>query len=173
MQDNQTRIAFELLYAENATPVYRFALRLCGNREDAEDLTIEAFDQAFRNLSLHRGESAQRTWLFAIVVNRWKMRRRKRQIRTDQLDGLADVAASFRFEDFELAEAISELSDKLREAFLLVKGEGFTHAEAAKVLRVPVGTVYFRVHAAVHQLRSKLGPGQSEEAPAKEAPCKP
>ncbi len=172
MQNDQTRIAFELLYAENATPVYRFALRLCGNREDAEDLTVEAFDHAFRNLSLHRGESAQRTWLFAIVVNRWKMLRRKRKVRTDNLDGLAEVAASFRFKDFELVEAISELPDKQREAFLLVKGEGFSHAEAAKVLRVPVGTVYFRVHSAVHQLRAKLGPSRSEE-PVKEAPCKP
>jgi RNA polymerase sigma-70 factor (ECF subfamily) len=72
-----------------------------------------------------------------------------------------------------LAEAVGGLSDKLREAFLLVKAEGFTHAEAATVLRVPVGTVYFRVHSAVHQLRAVLSPGKTEESPAEEVPCKP
>ena len=42
MQDDQRRIAFDILYAEHAAPVYRFALRLCGNPDDAEDLAAEA-----------------------------------------------------------------------------------------------------------------------------------
>jgi len=157
MHDDQRRIAFEILYAENATPVYRFALRLCGNRDDAEDITAEAFAQAFRKLGEYRSDSSQRTWLCAIVLNQWRMRKRKNQVPEDRLESLRQVASSFKFEDFELAEALSTLSDPLREAFLLVKGEGFTHAEAAKALRVPVGTMYFRVHTAVRQLRGLLG----------------
>jgi RNA polymerase sigma-70 factor (ECF subfamily) len=156
MKQEQRGIAFEILYAEHAAPLYRFALRLCGNREDAEDLAAEALAQAFRNGTEFKGGSSPRTWLCAIVVNQWKMRMRKGQVRKAGLERANEVAETYRFENLEIAEAIQRLSNPLREAFLLVKGEGFTHAEAAKVLRVPVGTVYSRVHDAVISLRRDL-----------------
>ena len=60
MQDEQRRIAFDIFYAEHAAPVYRFALRLCGNAEDAEDLAAQALTQAFRKWSGYRGDSSPR-----------------------------------------------------------------------------------------------------------------
>jgi RNA polymerase sigma-70 factor (ECF subfamily) len=162
MQDEQRRIAFEIFYAEHAAPVYRFALRLCGDRDDAEDLAAEALTQAFRKGSGYRGDASERTWLCAIVVNQWRMLRRRRPVSEDRLDDARHLATTLRGEDIDLANAIASLSDPLREAFLLVKGEGFTHAEAAKVARVPVGTMYFRVHTAVRQLREKLTPSYPE-----------
>ncbi len=172
MHDDQRRIAFEILYAEHAAPLYRFALRLCGNREDAEDLAAEALAQAYRRLDGYRGDSSHRTWLCSIVLNQWRMKARKRRVEVDPLEQVRQVATSLEHEDVELAEAICGLSEPLRQAFLLVKGEGLTHAEAAKVLRVPVGTMYFRVSAAVRQLRSSLNP-VADKDPAREAPCKP
>ena len=158
MRDEQRPIAFEIFYAEHAAPIYRFALRLCGDPDDAEDLAAEALTQAFRRWSGYRGDASPRTWLCAIVLNQWKMLRRKRPIREDRLENIEHLATTFRSENFDLARAINSLPDALREAFLLVKGEGFTHAEAAKAARVPVGTMYFRVHSAVKQLREKLAP---------------
>ncbi|HEY3782085.1 MAG TPA: RNA polymerase sigma factor [Fimbriimonadaceae bacterium] len=168
MHESQRRIAFEILYAENAAPVYRFALRLCGNKEDAEDMAAEALVQAYRKWSGYKGHASPRTWLCAIVLNQWRMRQRRGMVHEVSLDSIQEVAASFEFVDYELAEAIYALSDRLREAFLLVKGEGFTHAEAAKTLRVPVGTVYFRVHSAVHQLRKTLGSPARVQMPVAE-----
>ena len=156
MQDDQRRIAFDLLYAEHAAPVYRFALRLCGNPDDAEDLAAEALAQGFRRMSGFRGDASPRTWLCSIVLNQWRMLRRKRPVDDHRLESVRHVADTFRFEDLDLAHAICSLPPQLKEAFLLVKGEGFSHAEAAKVARVPVGTMYFRVHSAVKQLRNKL-----------------
>jgi RNA polymerase sigma-70 factor, ECF subfamily len=170
MHDDQRRIAFEILYAEHAAPVYRFALRLCGNREDAEDLAAEALVQAYRKWTGYRGDSSPRTWLCSIVLNQWRMHKRKRRVVQDRLETIEEVASTFRFEDHELAEAICSLPDPLREAFLLVKGEGFTHAEAAKVVRVPLGTMYFRVHAAVYHLRSALGASPSRAVRPSEVP---
>lgn len=157
MQDRR-RIAFEILYAEHAAPVYRFALRLSGNPDDAEDLAIQALSRAFRQWSGYRGDASPRTWLFAIVLNEWRMLRRKRPHQEDRLESVRHLASTFRFTDTDLADAILALPDNLREAFLLVKGEGLTHAEAAKAAKVPVGTMYFRVHTAITQLRKKLEP---------------
>ena len=162
MQDEQRPIAFEIFYAEHAAPVYRFALRLCGDPDDAEDLAAEALTQAFRKWSGYRGDASPRTWLCAIVLNQWKMLGRKRPAREDRLESIEHLATTFRSEDIDLARAIASLPENLREAFLLVKGEGFTHAEAAKAARVPVGTMYFRVHTAVRQLREKLEPSFGE-----------
>lgn len=158
MHDDQRRIAFELLYVEHAGPVYRFALRLCGNPEDAEDLAAEALTKAYQQLARYRGEASPRTWLFAIVLNQWRMLRRKRKVGDDRLESAENIASTFRFGNLELAEAICSLPEPLREAFLLVKGEGLTHREAAKAVHVPVGTMYFRVHTAVHRLRILLSP---------------
>jgi RNA polymerase sigma-70 factor (ECF subfamily) len=169
MHDDHQQVAFDRLYNEHAGPVYRFALRLCGNREDAEDLAAEALAQAYRKFVGYRSDASARTWLCAIVLNQWRMRRRKRQVSEHRLESAEEIASSFTFADTELAEAISALSDPLREAFLLVKGEGFTHAEAAKAARVPVGTMYFRVHAAIRQLRIRLGSEPLPDRPSVEA----
>lgn len=169
MQDHQRRIAFEILYAEHAAPVYRFALRLSGNPDDAEDLAAQALSRAYSQWSGYRGDASPRTWLFAIVLNEWRTLRRKRSRTEDRLESVQHLADTFQFADLDLADAILSLPDNLREAFLLVKSEGFTHAEAAKVARIPVGTMYFRVHAAIAQLRKKLAPFEAKEPALKEA----
>lgn len=171
MHDDHRLIAFDLFYTEHARSAYRFALRLCGDPDDAEDLTAEAFAKAYRRWSQFRGEAHARSWLFAIVLNEWKMLCRKRPNRESCLDDAREVAGALQDADFELAEAIGSLPEKLRIAFLLVKGEGLTHAEAAKAMHVPVGTMYYRVHTAVAKLRGLLvGSGcaleSNEEVPA-------
>src|SRR4051812_14043633 len=72
---------FEAIYHEHSAAIFRFALRLSGNREDAEDLTAETFCEAFQGWGRFRRESKPRTWLYRITVNRWRMRRRKNGVR--------------------------------------------------------------------------------------------
>ncbi|HLK15943.1 MAG TPA: RNA polymerase sigma factor [Fimbriimonadaceae bacterium] len=169
--NDAARAQFESLYAEHAGRVYRFALRLVGEREAAEDLAAESLAEAFRQWEGYRREAAPETWLCAIVLNRWKMRRRKREIPNHSLQEAEAVADTFRFTDLDLARAIGALTPELRAAFLLVKGEGFTHAEAARAAKVPVGTMYFRVHAAVRRLREALAPGMACANPTIEVTC--
>ena len=171
MNDNERREQFEILYSQHAGRVYRFALRLSGNRELAEDLAAEALAEAYRTLDRYRGDSSLGSWLCAIVLNKWRMERRKRRVQTDPLIMAETVASTFQFQDMFLAQAIGSLSEPLREAFLLVKGEGMTHAEAAKVAHVPVGTMYFRVHAAIRKLRSFLMPNVSPVVANVEVTC--
>ncbi len=157
MNQDSGHVDFDLFYAENAMPAYRFALRLSGDVDDAEDLAAQALTKAYFRWSQFKNEATARTWLFAIVVNEWRMLCRSRPQKEEDLESIRNLADTFKIADLDLAAAIQALPEPLREAFLLVKGEGLTHAEAAHVLRVPVGTMYFRVHAAVRKLRYALG----------------
>jgi RNA polymerase sigma-70 factor (ECF subfamily) len=169
MQNDQ-RVAFDLFYAEHAMPAYRFALRLSGDRDDAEDLVAEALAKAYRNWSQYRGEAHARTWLFAIVRNEWRMLCRRRPLLEERLGAVELIAGTLEHENFELAQAICALPEALKEAFLLVKGEGLTHSEAARVVRVPVGTMYFRVHSAVQKLKTLLV-DESDPEPKEKVIC--
>jgi len=160
--------ALESLYADNASTVYRFALRISGDPVEAEDLAAEAFAQAVCRPEAFKGESSPKTWLCGIVLNRYRMLRRRTRTRVELEETVPSPAQTISEDGIDLARAISGLPDPLREAFLLVKGEGFTHAEAAKAMRLPVGTVYSRVHSAVQRVRKALAPESVPETLAKE-----
>jgi RNA polymerase sigma-70 factor (ECF subfamily) len=155
---NQQLLAVEALHAKYAAEVYRFALRLSGDRDEAEDLAAEAFAQAVCRPNAFRGESSPKTWLCGIVLNRFRMLRRRDRTQRAALLTAQTTAETISEDGIDLANAIAKLPEHLREAFFLVKGEGFTHAEAAEAMRVPVGTVYSRVHSAVRRVREELTP---------------
>ena len=61
--------AFEQLVLDNQNRVYSLALRLCGNREEAADLSQEAFVKAWQGLSAFQGESSFATWVYRLTTN--------------------------------------------------------------------------------------------------------
>lgn len=147
----------DAMYHEYGALVYRFALRLTRDRNDAEDLTMDAFVSLYRSIDQIREPGAAKTWLYRAALNRWNRLRRK--ARTESLD--RDVAEVFGLsvsDRLALWQAMDTLPEKLRVAVWLVKGEGLTHREAAEVLRVPTGTVQDRVFRAVQRLRKELTP---------------
>src|ERR687886_164361 len=73
------RTAFERLIEEYADRIYNVALRITGNRPDAEDSMQEAFLSAYRAWSTFRGHSSRSSWLYRIAVNEALMRVRSRR----------------------------------------------------------------------------------------------
>ena len=144
---------------------YRCALRLLGNRADAEDAVQEAVLAAHKHLHLFRGQSQMSTWLTTIVCNcaRMQLRKRPRQIHTplDEQVGederyliserLADTRPSPEDEcrNSELAAHLRKctalLSPSLRRTFQLRVADGLSISETAQVLGVPQGTVKARL----------------------------
>lgn len=158
---------FDALYETYAPGVYRFCLRLtAGRTADAEDLTQEVLLAAYQGLPRFAGRSAIRTWLYRIAVFRWRTLRDTQArgngggettaLDTTAPDSRAPDMASATVARLSLETALAALPDPLREAFLLVKAEGLTHREAARVLDAPQGTVQSRVHEAVKRLRVLL-----------------
>jgi RNA polymerase sigma-70 factor (ECF subfamily) len=153
---------------------YRCALRLLGNKADAEDAVQEALLSAHRHLRQFRGQSQMSTWLTTIVTNcaRMQLRKRPRQIHIplDEQIGedegyfiserLADTRPSPEDEchNSELAAHLREctalLSPSLRRTFLLRVVDGLSIFETAQVLGLPLGTV----KAQLARARRKLAP---------------
>lgn len=145
--------------------VYRLLYRLSGDTGVAEDLTQETFVQAWRGLPGFRGECRTWTWLYRIALNAWRQVARRV---TDEAAGPAaddapdqrpgpDVEAEDRDLCRHVAAALAALPATYREVLVLCKVQGLTLRQAAAVLDEPVGTVKWRVHEGLEQLRRRLG----------------
>jgi len=152
---------FDRLYTLHGPGVYRLSRRLCRSEADAEDLTQEVFLAAFRGRERFAGSSSLKTWLYSITLFRWRAGRSSREppvrLDGDSLYGAAPDPAVASVARIDLHSALMGLPEPLRDAFLLVKGEGLLCREAAEVLGIPEGTVKYHVHLAVFRLRSSLG----------------
>ena len=166
------REAFGELVSINQRVVFRTALAALGAREDAEDAAQEAFIVAWQKLPAFRGDSTFRTWLLTIVWRKALDRRRVRRLwwqRTERPrledDAMSDVAAAApspeaRAVSRDLAvrirEVILTLSPKLRDTFLLASSGEHSYEEIGAMLRVPVGTVKWRVSEARKTIQERL-----------------
>ena len=165
--------AFLLLYERHRTPVFRFACRMLGSAQQAEDVTQECFLSILRRPEAYRAERASlRTYLCAIVRHLALKQLRKRGQETvlddppEEPSGGVPRAAgrdplSTVIEE-EAAEAVrtavSALPPLQREAVVLFEYQELSLADIAAVCDVDVGTVKSRLHRARERLRRTLAP---------------
>jgi RNA polymerase sigma-70 factor (ECF subfamily) len=154
--------------------LWRFALRLAGDRHDAEDLVQRACVRALERRSQLQPGTSTLSWLFSIVHSVWLNEVRARQIRShgsmqwseELADTVPDTGAS-NPEEYTLHQqvisAVEKLPDAQRTVMLLVAVEGLSYREAATVLDVPIGTVMSRL------ARARLTIGASFGTPGGEA----
>jgi len=156
--------AFGELVRRNWTRVYRVALRMLGNPEEAEDVTQDAFVQAWQALPGFRGESAFATWLYRIATNRSLNLIRDRQA-SKPLDETHEAPASRPNHIAEeraaveaLKLAVTRLTPEQCAPFVLREFEALSYEEIAAVLEITVPAVKGRIHRArlelLHELRS-------------------
>ena len=163
------RDAFEALYRRYAAPIMSFLHHLSFDRGLAEDATQDVFLKVWRSASGFRPEAGRfSTWLFQIARNhaygelpRWRRSKATGEGPATEARPAADSAPDRDLRRAETARAIEDaldgLSDKLRVAFVLVRLEGRSYADAAEILEVPEGTVKSRMAAAEAALRARLG----------------
>jgi RNA polymerase sigma-70 factor (ECF subfamily) len=187
--------ASESIFAELWPICLRVARRMTGSDPDAEDAVQEAYVKALTNLHRFDHRCAFRTWILRIVTNcatDQLRRRRRKQILVDFSSWLTgvqrDSAEPSQFEDpsapmlnaelrVRLDEALGQLSETTRGAFVLYAEAGMTYQEVADTLEVPLGTVMSRIHSARKKLRSivecldddSVPGGRPSAAPASEA----
>lgn len=152
--------AYEQLYRLHVGRVYGLCLRLCNDREMAEDLTQEAFVLAWRKLAGFRGDSAFGSWLYRIATNAALSYLRKQKPFAHSLD-IDDVTPAVEqdhgSEQMSLERAISLLPDGARAVFVLYSLEGYTHGEIAGMLKIAQGSSKAQLHRARQLLKGHLG----------------
>jgi len=146
---------------EEAVPhLRRYALALTRSRDLADDLVQDAIERALQKRRLYRPSGSVKSWLFQIMLNvyRNQLRAGKRQSHFVPIDELAvePIAAPEQPGKIALAEtarALVQLPQGQREVLLLVGLEGFSYAESAQILKIPIGTVMSRLGRARATLR--------------------
>jgi RNA polymerase sigma-70 factor (ECF subfamily) len=169
---------FERIVDEYQRRLYGFALRMTGNREDAEEIVQDAFVRAYRALGKMSEQQREglrlQPWLYTITLNVTRNRLRGKRPPNVALDALADPDVLLREshagpvqpeaiveQNTEIAlveRALLQLPMHLRAAATLRFIEGRSHPEIADILHQPIGTVKSHVHRAVRILRRILGP---------------
>ena len=152
------RDAANQLVDEHYEGVYRWLLTLCHHPERAADLTQETFLQVWEDLSGFQGHSSLKTWIHRIAYHTYLRSQRRSQPEPAPLPGNPEPPS---FTETVLTrclveEALGELSAKHRQVVLLHYWQGFTCAEIADILAVPLGTVLSRLHTARDRLRELL-----------------
>lgn len=155
--------AFEQLYRRHAGRVHGTILRLVGrDRARAEELTQDAFVQAWRKLGSFRFESAFATWLHRLGVNialmDLRIRRDEDAMDDDELQAAAGGEVPFcAAERGDLERAVAALPARARAVLVLHDVEGFKHEEISAELRMAVGSSKAQLHRARGLLRRMLG----------------
>lgn len=172
------RADFEAEALPHMDAVYRFALRLAGSADAANDLVQETFLRAYRSWDQYTLGTSCKSWLFTICRNVF-LRQRERAKRHDEIlttkavddpgsvsrenpvfaaSKDVDPEGSFfgQIIDAKVLEAVEDLQEEYRVALVLSDIEGLTYQEIAEALDVPVGTVKSRLFRGRRQLQEKL-----------------
>ena len=176
--DSVERVSFIDEAIPHMDAVYRFALRLAGTQDGAEDLVQDTFFRAFRAWEQYTPGTRCKSWLFTICRNVF-LRQRERRQRHDEIvqESAQEDAASLSREapvfaaskdsdpegdffksivDEEILEAIDALPDEYRMAVVLSDLEDLSYNEIAEVMEIPVGTVKSRLFRGRRQLQKRL-----------------
>ena len=166
--------AFEQLVLDNQNRVYALALRMVNDREEAADLSQEAFVKAWQGLSSFQGESSFATWIYRLTTNvciDWLRRQKRREgaapsVSLDDGDaGWAEPAdrdsdPQLLLEKSErgkaLARGLDRLPDWQRRALVLRELSGLSYQEIGDALDIDLGTVKSRIARARLSLRKIL-----------------
>ena len=172
--------AFDEMVVRYRDRIYARVFHLLKNRQDAEEVTQDAFVRAHRGLQNFRGDSSFSTWLFQIATNLahnkyWYWWRRKRDqsyslehtlsnegdttlmdVMPDKEETPCEKAITQELVD-RVAECMPYLSPKHREILHLRIVKNFSYEEIAQILNISVGTVKSRIARARESLRKKLG----------------
>lgn len=163
------RAAFESLYRFYVRRVYNLVFRLVGSAQEAEEVTQEAFYQAFRNLSGFEARSRFYTWIFRIATNvsLQHLKRQARRRRESALDDIPENAlaprrpgpeaeAECRALYRELDGAVKRLPPNQRAVLVLGPIQGHTYEQMAHILGTHEDVIKGRLHRARENIRNIL-----------------
>jgi len=157
--------AFKILYERHKLKMYNIALKMHGNREDAEDSIQEAFIVLFKKIGSFHGKSAFSTWFYRIVVNTClnNLRKEKNKKKLDLTENTIDASQEYISRrnltvKMILESEIQNLPSGYRAVFVLYEVEGFSHKEISEILKINEGTSKSQLHSAKAYLRKRLEP---------------
>lgn len=159
--------ALGLVFDRLSPGVYRFVARLVGAGEaELDDLVQLTFLEVWRSAAAFRGASSAQSWIFGIAANvcrhffrsEGRRRKMKEQLAANGLALVPTPETSTAQKELlgRLEHALAELPEHLSIPFIMVYIEELPGTEVAKVLQIPDGTLWRRLHQARQQIRQHL-----------------
>ncbi len=154
---------FAAVYERTAQPVYRYAVVMLRDAEDAEDVTAEVYLRAWRMRESYRGEGSETSWLLSIAHNVAVSSLRARanaeqalpfevEFRDSSAEDPARLTGGGPDND-RLAEALHRLTSEQRQVIFLRFFEGLSHDEVSQRLAMNPNAVRAVQFRALHRLR--------------------
>jgi len=145
--------------------IYFYFRRLCGNDEDAADLTQKTFLKVWSGLPAFQGRSSFATWIHGIGHHVYVDWRRRKDLSAFQADSWWETCVADGPSPFETAAEqdtarqlyalVQQLEESAREAVHLHYYQGLTLQETAEVLNLPISTLKYRLREALNLLRAR------------------
>jgi RNA polymerase sigma-70 factor (ECF subfamily) len=158
------------LLTRHAPSIFRFAMKMCRNRDDAEEVAQDTLLAAVRGAKDVREAGSLTTWFYTVARSFCiKMRRRQKHAPSVLVpvdESIAETSGGSSPDDEAAAhelttaldEALGALEEKSREVIVLRDLEGLSASEVAEVLGISVEAVKSRLHRARAAVRARLGP---------------
>ena len=153
--------AFSEIYSAYAMDLYRYALYMMGNPQDAEDAVQEAVFSAWRNIHNLKDDASFKVWIFKILSNRCKtdlMKKNKAPdiLPVEEYEFLVDGEYEESFNSTELKEALNSLTPPDAQIILLSIIGGFKSYELAEIYNMEPATIRSRQKRALEKLKTLL-----------------
>ncbi|WP_326812948.1 sigma-70 family RNA polymerase sigma factor [Streptomyces scopuliridis] len=156
---------FETFFSGSYSRVLAQVIMLCGSRADAEDVTQEAFVEAYRAWERIAGYELPEAWVYRVAVQRlWKTQRKRRtgEQRLPDVPAPVQVGPEQTAEAREVLRLLAALPPRQRTTMVLFCLHGWSQSEIAKALRMTRGGVAANVSKARQTLREALGMSADE-----------
>ena len=157
---------FDEYIKEHGSRLFGLALKLCKNREDAEDLYQETWIKAYRFIEQYDINKDFIAWITGICVNTYRnMLRRQKwrflsapfQTNEDKDYIMSNIPAEEQEDYSDIQNAVNDLPEKYRMAVILHYYNDLDVKKTAEVLKIPEGTVKYNLHKAREILKRSLG----------------
>jgi len=166
------RPAAEQLVRRYTTPLYNFAYRFTGNREEAQEVAQEALLKALKNVDRFDPRYKFSSWVFRITRNHAIDRKRRKRPSSELNEGITadpghadpdgggtrspEHGAMMSEQNEMLHRALAQLGEKYREIIVLYHFSGLSYTDIAETLQIPQGTVMNRLFRARRKLRDEM-----------------
>ncbi len=154
--------AFDQLVKRHSSRVRGFVRRLCRDRDIADDIAQDAFILAYRRLYQFKGESGLDSWLLGIAYRCFLQHQRKQQRWPEPCDDPdaavndANTNASALADHIDLEKALATLNPTQVAALTLNLSMGYSHAEVAEIMALPLGTTKSTISRSLDKLRTLM-----------------
>ena len=166
LEDEGERVCFDKYLSPHVPMIYKSAIRMCGNPNDAQDLVQETLYSAIKNFHQVHDPEKSKYWMFSILRNLFLKDIEKTKKRAEiEFESVCDKLSDNQHpeKDFlrnevknNIQEILNKLDERLRAALMMFYFEGQSYKEISYSLDIPIGTVMSRIARAKVYLKREL-----------------